>query len=149
MRKGGKRQRPGSWRAGGLTESEPLIKHFTRGEGLVRTWPALRQGALRFEVKKVPSLSRKTSKNYLLSSVLSFWPVAFTLRRKTELGGRGQVPGSYRKRGGKQHRFPLSCENCKSGGPDVCVSWPGLPVSSLSSPLPCISQGTVSPGPQR
>ena len=54
--------------------------------------------------------------------------------------GRGQVYRSYRKRRGKQHRFPLSCENGTSGGPDSTTSQPCLSFSFLSFPPPCVSQ---------
>ena len=80
------------------------------------------------------SLSCKTS---IILLACSF----HTENEDREWGGGGQGPGPYRKRGGKQHRFPLRCENCESGGP--CQSaWP-------ASPLPCVSQGTASPRPQR
>lgn len=61
MTKVGKRQSlPASPEyAGGLTESEPFIKHFTLGKELVRMRPALLERGFRFEVKKVNSLTCK------------------------------------------------------------------------------------------
>lgn len=52
--------------------------------------------------------------------------------------------GPYRKLGGKQHRFPLSCENCRSGGPNLRVSRPSLGFSLPSSPPPRVSHSAVA-----
>ena len=72
-----------------------------------------------------------------------FWPRAFTLRMSMGVAGqrgRGQRDRPYRKRRGKQHRFPLSCENGPSGGPNSTTRRPCLSFSFLSFPPPCVSQ---------